>query len=506
MSKAALFEIRGDRPLALHAAAIGIAFPAPTQDEGFELSGSTAIVTIRGPLVQHGGVVFWDNYDSIRARVAAACAKEDVTDVVLRIDSPGGDALGCFECGRELRASAKASGKKLWAYCDGMIASAAFAIAVSATAGIYVPLAGAIGSVGVMRAVVDATAADAAQGLKYAVVSSGIRKLDGNPHVSLTEDALKAVQANVDELADLFFSFVEELRPQTSASILKGLEGAILFGQSAVKAGLADGIAEWTEFLAMVAKDEGASAPGATATDTETQMDKKEMRAWLKSLSEDKDEKVASKAKAALKCLEDDGDGDEKKEAKAAAEDKKEEAKAEEPADKKDEKKEEAKAASNPLETKSAAASPDLALLARVHALETERANEKEEIARTTLLAKRPDFSAEVRASLSKRSADGKGWAYSLAQLTEAVETWPSPQGFPAAAVAVTGTRGAPHGDQPVIGLAREDAELIASAMGEPKASSGIVRSGRSLELGFIAPEDLNKKLAAMNAGKDKVS
>ena len=138
-----------DRAQAIEPKAFGMMFELPERpkSEPFEIVGRFAVVSVCGPLVQHGPS-WWDNYDAISERVQAALASP-CEAVILRIDSPGGDASGSFDLAREIRAMAT---KKIVAFTDTMCASAAYAIACAADE-IVVSRTATVGSVGCAKPV-----------------------------------------------------------------------------------------------------------------------------------------------------------------------------------------------------------------------------------------------------------------------------------------------------------------------------------------------------------------
>lgn len=360
----------------------------------FAVEGDAAVVDICGPLLCRAEGffgLFFDSYPAIRARVKAACASS-AKAVVLRFDSPGGDVAGCFELARELRAMAQAAGKPLVAYVDAMAASAAYALACSADE-IVVSATGMVGSVGVINALADQVELDRAMGLNVVVVASGARKADGNPHVAITEEAVNAMKAHVDELAGIFFALVEELRGVPSAST-QALDGGVFYGASATSAGLADRVSTWTDMLA-----------GITAGDrTETSMNPKaskydEAVGALRAAAEGDDED-AKKAKQALKAIDSDGDDDGDKK-KAEDEKKDAEAKAAAKAKAEDDEKKDAEA--------KALAASNLELARQVQELRAADARRsaaeaaaKDEQARASLFAKRPDVTGAVKQAFAK--------------------------------------------------------------------------------------------------------
>lgn len=515
--KRAYFPAAEGLAIAFHAASLGFSFgPGPGADEEpfqtVKLGGkSIAVVSVSGPLTQHpkpvptlfGAAILFDSYDALAARYAAALESEPDA-LVLKTDSPGGDALGVFELSRQLAASAEAAGVPVYAYCDGMIASAAYAIACSASGGIYTPEAGMIGSIGVLRGLVSQTRMTKAMGIDLEVVSSGKAKVYGNPDTPITDESRAAAQAQVDELAGMFFSLVEEQRG-IAAKAVAGLEGAILSGPQAVKAGLADAVLGWNAFLAMVAKGADDGEPeGAT-------MGMKEMRAELAKMAEG-DGEDAAQARKCLAALDDDGDKDKGKKAKAGedGDDPKKDDKAKAKADDGDKKPIDAKAGGDEPPPKKddeedkskAKASASLDLVARVHALEAERDAAKLAEERRALLDKRPDFSSEVRAQLEDVETP-------IAFVKKAVETWPK-RPFAAAANALTpkATRGkdqtgdgsgsdVPHVDQ-------ETADHIARAMGlKAKTEAPVVHERNTMTFGGPAtPDQARARLAQLEKGE----
>lgn len=343
-----------------------------------------AVVNVRGPLMHHVDPCF-DSYDAIRERVALAL-QSNAKAVVLRIDSPGGLVSGCFDTARDLRRMAEAAKKPLLAFAENAC-SAAYALACSAEM-IYAAASGVVGSIGVIDTVVDVTALDAQQGVKFAIVTSGARKADSNPHTPLTDAKLAATQASVDAVAGLFFELVSESRKLGTGTI-QALEAATFPGVTAKGKALVDAITTFESLLAYLVSGNAATAANEVTVDYEKAV------AALRKVAEgdDANAKAAKKALAAL-----DSDDEKKDEAKAEGDEgeKKPEEKPEAKAEDDDEKKEEAKASTASAGAK---AFDFKAIAAQVKA--ELRAESKESADREALLATRPDLSANMRAQLS---------------------------------------------------------------------------------------------------------
>ena len=306
-----------------------MSFIAPSQPFALIAEGAGAVVCIDGPLTYSG----WPfcSYDGIRACVAAALASP-ATCVVLKINSPGGEVAGAFDCARALRAMARAAGKPLLAFTDAQAASSAYALASAADA-VWASATGVVGSIGIVAAEVDATRADAMLGVAFAVVTSGARKSDGNPHVPFSEDMLRAVQARVDEAAGVFFQLVADHRG-LGVDAIAALQAGVYLGASALNAGLIDRVASWDDVVSAVAdgslvatvSDSATLQTSAIAAQESPRMadDKKDdkdsapkedaVRAALVTAAASDDPDKAAKAKAALAAYDGDSDeGDDKK-------------------------------------------------------------------------------------------------------------------------------------------------------------------------------------------------
>ena len=214
-----------------------------------------AVVDVRGPLENHAHAWF-DSYEDILSRVQAACATS-ARAVVLRLDSPGGDAHGCFEAALAIRAACDAAGKPLLGYVEGECASAAYALA-SQCHSITIAISALVGSIGVLSSREDVTAMNAARGLRVALVMSGSRKGDGHPDMPITDAELANTQSIVDSMAAVFFDLVAQGRGLKPVAIAQ-LQARVFHGEAAVQVGLADAVGSLTTVLALAASPIGGT-------------------------------------------------------------------------------------------------------------------------------------------------------------------------------------------------------------------------------------------------------
>jgi ClpP class serine protease len=215
-----------------------------------------AVVTIRGPLVHHPDVRF-DSYDNLIGRIRAAF-ESTASKVLLSIDSPGGEVSGCFDTAAEIvKLKAEHGDKPIDCYIDGQASSAAFALACACDR-IIIPQEGVAGSIGVFAQIESKHRLIKSMGIDVEMVASGDRKLDGNPMVPITKDALENIREGVMQQAGVFWGWVASRRP-ISIELIRGLEGKSYHGIQAVHQKLADHVGTFSEALAMVADTSGKS-------------------------------------------------------------------------------------------------------------------------------------------------------------------------------------------------------------------------------------------------------
>ncbi len=222
-----------------------------------------AVVQVRGPLM-HAEHWWFDSYEAIASRVSAALAS-GAASIVLDINSPGGLVSGCFETCREIRRMCDERDVPLYAYVNGQATSAAYALA-SVASSIWCPEAGVAGSIGVIAGLVDVTAMDTAYGVRYAIVTSGARKADGHPHVQLSDDAVKATQDHVNDLAAVFFAHVAAERGITVEKV-RGLEAGVFLGVESKALGLVDTVGTLPEMLSAIGRGERLAGPTKTTAE-----------------------------------------------------------------------------------------------------------------------------------------------------------------------------------------------------------------------------------------------
>ncbi|MFM0306268.1 S49 family peptidase [Paraburkholderia sp. RL17-383-BIF-A] len=238
-------------PMALHPgyfpAAMAVdarSFDEPAYGEiAYGIVGGIAVIPVLGVLLQSLGTTFsWGDatgYDGIRFNFLHALENPDVEAIVLHVASGGGAVAGCFDLADLIYDS---RGKKpIAAICAEHAYSAAYALASAADV-IFVPRTGGTGSIGIITAHIDVSKALDKAGIKVTFITYGEQKADGNPEIPLTDEALKAIQDDVDKMGELFCETVARNR-NLPVEKVRGMQAGTFLGAAGIKAGLADVIA-----------------------------------------------------------------------------------------------------------------------------------------------------------------------------------------------------------------------------------------------------------------------
>ena len=174
---------------------------------------------------------------------ARLAERDDIKAVFLDIDSPGGTVAGTPELAATV-ASINAQ-KPVYAFSSGLMCSAAYWIASQARA-IYATPSARVGSIGVVQAVIDDTAALDAKGIKVEVFAVGKYKAMGAPGTPLTDDQRELINSNLAETAGEFHAAVlargRSIPPEA-------MEGQTFSGRQAQRFNLAGMVSDRAEAM-----------------------------------------------------------------------------------------------------------------------------------------------------------------------------------------------------------------------------------------------------------------
>jgi signal peptide peptidase SppA len=239
-------------------------YTTPGSDVGptkpFIFSEGIAVIPVHGVLINRFNSCwgFVTGYNFIRSQFRAAMADPDVLLIAFDVDSPGGDAPGCFELCEEIRAGR--ADKPSIAVVDALAASGGYAIASSATRMVCTP-SGSVGSVGVYWIHADLSERHKQMGVKYTIFQApeGGAKMDGAPYGPMSERASKEAQERVNKRWDEFVALVVANRNMTDEAV-RATQARVVRADEALALTLIDAVSTPSEavadFLGELASDE----------------------------------------------------------------------------------------------------------------------------------------------------------------------------------------------------------------------------------------------------------
>ena len=222
-------------------------------EAGYAIIDGVAVIDITGGLTYRAYNWWTTSYSDIRNSFRTAINDARAISVLLLVDSPGGEVSGLFDLVDEIY-TARGT-KPIIAIADDMALSAAYAIA-SAADEIYLTRTAQVGSIGVIAIHTDQSGFDANIGVKYTPVYAGKHKNDFNPHEELNADGKGLLQAQVDKIYDMFTALVARNRGISQTAVV-ATQARVIMGESAIFAGLADGVLSVQEMLARMISGKG---------------------------------------------------------------------------------------------------------------------------------------------------------------------------------------------------------------------------------------------------------
>lgn len=228
-----------------------------------------AIIPILGPLCSSEGDAYWEGgttYAFIQDAITRAMADQQVAEIFLLVDSPGGEVLNCPETAEMIYQANKI--KPVTALVTGIAASAAYYLASQATQIILTP-SGEVGSVGVIWMHFDVTGLMTNLGVKVTEMVASDHKMDFSPFRPLSDEAKADGLAIVNTMYEDFLAAVERGRPHADKADKYG-NGRMLMANDALAAGMVDAVAPIRDvFAARIATNKAMEAAKARAAGLE---------------------------------------------------------------------------------------------------------------------------------------------------------------------------------------------------------------------------------------------
>ena len=218
------------------------------QNSLLSVENGIGIVAIEGPILRKPDLfakVFYGatSSEEIADALQEIAGRDDIKAVLLNIDSPGGTVAGTPELANAVATLDKK--KPVYAFSSGLMCSAAYWVASQARA-IYATPSAQVGSIGVVQAVVDNSAALDRAGIKVEVFSVGKYKAMGAPGTPLTEDQRELISSNLTEIASEFYTAV---LARGRAIPAEAMEGQTFSGRQAQRHNLAGMVPDRNEAM-----------------------------------------------------------------------------------------------------------------------------------------------------------------------------------------------------------------------------------------------------------------
>jgi signal peptide peptidase SppA len=213
-------------------------------------SNPTAVICVDGIIGKHlsmletmcGGV----DVDSIASQLKEAAADNNVQNIVLYFNTPGGTVTGVKELAQLI--SQIDAIKPVYGYTDTLCASAGYWLASQCRA-FYCSPSADVGSVGVYCLLLDESRALDKEGFTVNAISAGKYKLSGASFRPLTDEERNMFQADVNKTYSEFKFSVSSKR--TIAD--ENMQGWVFDGETATTNGYADGnINSLDEFITLL--------------------------------------------------------------------------------------------------------------------------------------------------------------------------------------------------------------------------------------------------------------
>jgi signal peptide peptidase SppA len=244
------------------------------------------VVAIEGPILRKPDLfarIFFGatSSEDIGDAIREASGRDDIKAVFLNIDSPGGTVAGTPELANAVAALDKK--KPVYAFSSGLMCSAAYWVASQARA-IYATPSAQVGSIGVVQAVIDNSAALDKAGIKVEVFSVGKYKAMGAPGTPLTDDQRELISSNLAEIAGEFHAAV---LAKGRAIPAEAMEGQTFSGKQAQRHNLAGMVTGRAEAMHRLRVYHASVDTGARSMDTTIEDELAQARTQVADLQRD---------------------------------------------------------------------------------------------------------------------------------------------------------------------------------------------------------------------------
>lgn len=217
---------------------------------GITNDGKRGNLNVTGTLVPKAGSIDADcmeltSYEKLHSTFLQQ-VNEGIKELVLHVDSGGGSAFSCFEMATEVKKLAVEKDIKIYAYVDGLSASAAYAWTSIADEIIARPDS-EVGSVGVVVQLINNTKMLENIGITRQFVCHGEQKVPFAENGEFSPQFISSIQKKVDKTGKEFSSFIAANRNLSVQSVLN-TQSEVFDSEEALAVGFIDKIMTKSEF------------------------------------------------------------------------------------------------------------------------------------------------------------------------------------------------------------------------------------------------------------------
>ena len=213
-----------------------------------------AVIYANGEIMQGEGSQGIVGHETIIAALRKAVKDKEIKAIVLRINSPGGDALASELMHREIALATKQ--KKVYVSMGNYAASGCYYIACNAER-IFAEAGSITGSIGVFGALPNASVLAKNWGVNAETVSTHPNAMQSSYFQKPSEHFVKEMTESVEQIYKVFLSRVAEGRGKTVAEIDSIAQGRVWSGKEALAKGLVDELGSLNDAIAYAAKENG---------------------------------------------------------------------------------------------------------------------------------------------------------------------------------------------------------------------------------------------------------
>jgi len=198
-----------------------------------------AVIPIDGQMMKGESKYGGANTIAIRRKVRAAMRDQDVTGIMLLVDSPGGTVAGTQDLAEDVAAANRV--KPVFSHIEDLGASAAYWV-MSQTRRITATPTSEVGSIGTLAVVEDYSAVAEKKGIKVHVISTGPYKGAGVPGTPITDEQLAYFRERVEAVNTHFLDAVSRGRNVSMGTVQEWADGRVWIADKARTMGLIDGV------------------------------------------------------------------------------------------------------------------------------------------------------------------------------------------------------------------------------------------------------------------------